>query len=122
MAKGRTTQKGYGWRHQQERARAKRVVDAGKAHCARCGGYILPGEPFDLDHTLDRTGYLGPSHRRCNRGEPNKRRRGKHNATAASRVQSRLRWTRVWAEPVPDDVELCGNDAASVALRRKRGY
>jgi hypothetical protein len=26
-----------------------------------------PGEPFDLDHSLDRTSYLGVSHRRCNR-------------------------------------------------------
>jgi hypothetical protein len=119
MAKGRTTQTGYGWKHQQERARVKRLVDAGRAFCARCGGYIVPGEPFDLDHTLDRTGYLGPSHRRCNRGEPNKRRRAK---PATTDVEPRLRWSRVWFDPVPDYVELCGNDAASVVLRRKRGY
>jgi len=67
MAKGRTTLNGYGWKHQQARARVKRLVDAGQAFRARCGGYIVPGEPFDLDHTPDRAGYLGPSHRRCNR-------------------------------------------------------
>jgi hypothetical protein len=67
MAKGRTTLNGYGWKHQQARERAKRLVDAGRAFCARCGGYIVPGEPFDLDHSPDRSYYLGPSHRRCNR-------------------------------------------------------
>jgi hypothetical protein len=111
MAKGRTTQKGYGWKHQQERARVKRLVDAGKAFCARCGGWIEPGAPFDLDHSLDRESYLGPSHVSCNRSEPNKRRRAKHTATPE--VRPRLRWSRVWYEPVPDDVELCGDDRLS---------
>jgi hypothetical protein len=27
---------------------------------------ILPGTEWALDHTDDRTGYLGPSHKRCN--------------------------------------------------------
>jgi hypothetical protein len=122
MAKGRTTQRGYGWQHQQERARVKRLVAAGKAFCARCGGWIEPGTPFDLDHSLDRASYLGPSHVSCNRSEPSKRRRGKQTATAIPRVEPRVRWTRVWFEPVPEDVELCGNDARSVAIRRARGY
>jgi hypothetical protein len=97
----------------------KRLVDAGQAFCARCGGYIAPGEPFDLDHTLDRTSYLGPSHRSCNRAEPNKRRRAK---VATTELRPRLRWSRVWFEPVPDYVELCGTDAESEAIRRNRGY
>jgi hypothetical protein len=43
-------------------------VGAGLEHCARCGERILPGEPWDLDHDdNDRSKYLGPSHRRCNR-------------------------------------------------------
>jgi hypothetical protein len=120
MARGRTTQRGYGWKHQQERARVKRLVDAGQAFCARCGGWIEPGTPFDLDHALGRTSYLGPSHSSCNRAEPNKRPQAKPSNHAD--VRPRLRWTRVWFEPVPDDVELCGSDALSVALRRKRGY
>jgi hypothetical protein len=121
MPRARTTQRGYGWKHQQERARVKRLVDAGRASCARCGGWIEPGTPFDLDHSLDRRSYLGPSYSRCNRAESNKRRRRAKSTTVAD-VQPRLRWTRVWSEPVPDDVELCGNDALSVAIRRKRGY
>jgi hypothetical protein len=119
MARGRTTQKGYGWKHQQARARVKREVDAGRAFCARCGGFIVPGTSWDLDHSNDRENYLGPSHSSCNRGEPNKRRRAK---VASADAAPRLRWSRVWSEPVPDDVELCGNDAAREALRRRRGY
>jgi hypothetical protein len=35
--------------------------------CARCGLPMWPGQLLDLDHTDDRTGYLGLSHRSCNR-------------------------------------------------------
>ncbi len=35
--------------------------------CARCGLPMYPGQALDLDHTDDRTGYLGLSHRACNR-------------------------------------------------------
>lgn len=35
--------------------------------CARCGETMLEGQDLDLDHTDDRTGYLGFSHRICNR-------------------------------------------------------
>jgi hypothetical protein len=33
----------------------------------KMGGFILPGQFWDLDHTDDGRGYLGPSHRECNR-------------------------------------------------------
>jgi hypothetical protein len=48
------------------RANWKLKVDRAEVDCARCGHLILPGEKFHLDHTDDRTGYLGPSHERCN--------------------------------------------------------
>jgi hypothetical protein len=34
--------------------------------CSRCGEPIDPREPWHLDHTEDRTAYLGPAHRDCN--------------------------------------------------------
>jgi hypothetical protein len=84
MAKGRTTRNGYGWKHQQERARMKRLVDAGQAFCARCGQWIEPGTPWDLGHPdrTERTVYSGAEHRRCNR------------ATATHRKQRF--WSRNW--------------------------
>src|SRR5712672_3554157 len=35
--------------------------------CARCGQPMYVTQLLDLDHTDDRTGYLGLSHRSCNR-------------------------------------------------------
>jgi hypothetical protein len=72
-----TTDRGYGYRHQQERKRWAPRVEAGLEFCRRCHLPILAGQAWDLDHSdLDRTRYLGPSHRRCNRataGRPGRR-------------------------------------------------
>jgi hypothetical protein len=38
-----------------------RQVAAGLENCRRCGNLITPDEPWDLDHTDDRTDYYGPS-------------------------------------------------------------
>lgn len=57
----------YGYRHKQERERWKRAIQAGGVTCARCGQPIRPDMPWDLDHSDDGGGYLGASHRRCNR-------------------------------------------------------
>jgi hypothetical protein len=72
-----TTARGYGWTHQKERAKWKPYVDAGMCICPRCGQPIQPGSLWDLDHTDDRAGYLGPSHRACNRSTSGRRRRWK---------------------------------------------
>ena len=65
-ARGTRQQRGYDAAHMKLRASWKRKVDRCEVNCARCGQLILPGEKFHLDHTDDRTGYLGPSHERCN--------------------------------------------------------
>jgi hypothetical protein len=66
-SKGKTKARGYGIRHKDRRKAWKRIVEAGTATCARCGMSIDPWEPWDLDHTDDRRGYLGVSHQACNR-------------------------------------------------------
>lgn len=57
----------YGWTHQKARRVVARLVAGYGVHCARCGVLIVPGEPWDLDHTDDGAAYLGASHRACNR-------------------------------------------------------
>lgn len=62
-----TTGRGYGWRHQQARRRIAPLVASGSAVCTRCRTRIWPGQAWDLDHSDDRSRYLGPAHRSCNR-------------------------------------------------------
>jgi hypothetical protein len=47
---------------------------------------MLPGQPLDLDHTDDRTAYLGMSHARCNRGHGRGRRGGRPRKRRQPRV------------------------------------
>lgn len=66
--RGTTTERGYNGQHKQERAKWVAKLEAGaEVACARCGEQIKADQAFDLDHTDDRTGYLGPSHTHCNR-------------------------------------------------------
>ena len=67
MTPGGTTARGYGADHKRARAQYARLVNAGQATCSRCAKPITPGAPWDLDHSDDRTGYLGPAHQACNR-------------------------------------------------------
>jgi NMD protein affecting ribosome stability and mRNA decay len=71
-----TTARGYGAAHRRERAKWQPIVEAGEAECAEriC---VKPSRLIDpevdadweLAHTEDRTGYLGPAHHICNRKE-----------------------------------------------------
>lgn len=66
-ARGTSAQRGYGTTHTRERKRWQNLIDAGApVTCARCGGPILRGSEWHLDHAEDRSRYLGPSHARCN--------------------------------------------------------
>jgi hypothetical protein len=50
------------------RKRLAPLVASGQMRCARCGGFILPGTPFDRHVDGDRTRYQGLEHAACNRG------------------------------------------------------
>jgi hypothetical protein len=57
----------YGARHKAERAKWKRLVDAGQATCCLCGKWLQPGQPFDLDHVPGTDQYRGAACQACNR-------------------------------------------------------
>jgi hypothetical protein len=77
LERGSTSERGYGRDHQVERAGWEPVVATGTVRCAKgsdcqyavngVAGLIGSDEPWDLGHTPDRTGYLGPMHTICNR-------------------------------------------------------
>jgi hypothetical protein len=64
-AKRKTAARGYGAAHQARRA--KTLTAAYGEACGRCGKPMLEGQALDLDHTDDRTGYMGFAHAACNR-------------------------------------------------------
>jgi hypothetical protein len=64
----------YGTDHQRLRRRVAREVAVGLHVCARCGGPILPGERWHLDHADSGVGYIGPSHESCNIRAANEKR------------------------------------------------
>lgn len=89
-----TTQRGYGWKHQQLRKKWKPKVATGTVRCWRCGRFIAPNEPWDLGHDdLDRSIYRGPEHRACNRDTIGNLRDALTGRTAqADAVQHSPRW------------------------------
>ena len=62
--RGSTAARGYGGAHQRKRA-AELPAAYGKP-CSRCGQEMAKGQVLHLDHTADRSGYRGFSHKRCN--------------------------------------------------------
>ena len=71
--------RGYGSAHQAERVSRLSAMQDGDP-CARCGGQMFHGQALDLDHTDDRTGYLGLSHASCNRSSTGALRHVRHEA------------------------------------------
>ena len=58
----------YGQAHKDLRAYWLTQLKGGVTiQCSRCGHPVLPTDAWDLDHTDDRRGYLGPAHASCNR-------------------------------------------------------
>lgn len=88
--------RGYGKSHKQRRAGYARLVKAGLASCCRCHEPIRAGEPWDLDHSDDRSSYLGPAHARCNRQAA-----AGLAAGSSSAGQAPVIWSRRWYEDPP---------------------
>jgi hypothetical protein len=98
--------RGYGAAHKALRLRYLRAIESGQVVlCARCSRRILPGAPFDLDHTPDRSSHLGPSHRRCNRQAGARNGAAVTNSRRAAAVAEPTHvWSRVWEWPIPAGV------------------
>lgn len=65
-ARGSKQQRGYGAAHIHERAKWAAIIARTDVPCSRCHQPISAGMAWQLDHTDDRTGYRGPSHKACN--------------------------------------------------------
>lgn len=66
--RGKTSERGYGTRHQKLRKAWEVRVATGLVVCPRCGETIDPGAAWDLGHDdHDRSRYTGPEHASCNR-------------------------------------------------------
>lgn len=66
--RGTRAQRGYGKRHQRERARWAYLMGQGvRPICKRCNEPVNPSQPWDLGHSDDRQHWTGPEHSHCNR-------------------------------------------------------
>jgi len=115
--KAKTAARGYGAAHQAKRA--KLLAAAYGQPCARCGRPMLQGQALDLDHSDDRTGYAGFSHRRCN--EQAGGRKGARQRVAQREVgKEQSRRPTGWQAPAPQvpSVLTTAGGAARVFDRR----
>lgn len=71
--RGTRQQRGYTAEHDRLRERWRPRVERASVNCHAkvcvmvSGRLILPGQPWDLGHTDDRTAWTGPEHAPCNR-------------------------------------------------------
>lgn len=80
----------YRSKHQAERKKWKRLVDAGDASCCLCGQWLPPGAAFDLDHEPGTLTYRGVAHAHCNRSDGAKR--GNRDRAQGSHPTPRRSW------------------------------
>jgi hypothetical protein len=81
----KTTERGYGNRHQLERKRWAAKVRAGVVDCTECGRPINPDEAWHLCHDHDGDEPSRPGHVRCNLRERNRRHAIRRRLRRASR-------------------------------------
>jgi hypothetical protein len=94
--------RGYGAAHKRLRETYRRAIEGGKVVlCARCRRRILPGTPFDLGHTDDRSGWTGPEHRMCNQLAGARKGAAVSNARLTTHPSAKRRWSRNWNAPMP---------------------
>jgi len=99
---GNTTARGYGNRHQQDRARWVPAVAAGAVPCRRCGYLIQPGQSWDLGHDdWDRTAPSAPEHRHRSGGCIGNRAAGTRKANQIRRASRTRRQPVVASQPQP---------------------
>ncbi len=82
--KGSSDSRGYGAAHQ--RARRELLPYAWGKPCTRCGQPLVRGDLVDLDHSEDRTHYLGFAHRTCNRSAGAQKRNAQGKGSGGSRA------------------------------------
>ena len=90
----------YGASHRALRARLAPVVAAGTVRCARCDELITPQDKWELDHRDDGKGWLGPSHRSCNRSAGWEK-MVDNNGNGRFVDEQPYKWSRRWAEEPP---------------------
>jgi hypothetical protein len=93
----KTVERGYGEPHRRK-VKAEREQQWGRP-CARCGYPMVKGQRLFLDHTDDRTGYLGWSHASCDIAASNRRRAAAARAQGLVKSRRRSRPSRAQAEP-----------------------
>jgi hypothetical protein len=85
------------------RKRLEELVDSGRATCSRCHLPIAAGSSWDLDHSPDRSGYLGPAHSSCNRKAGSKAMRV---APQSAPQPGKRLWSENWNDPNPPPADV----------------
>jgi hypothetical protein len=94
---GTTKQRGYSGQHPRLRKQWQPLVDAGLVSChalicLKEGRRIQPGEPWDLGHTPDRTGWTGPEHQECNRADGTRRKNSRYRQESPPILLTSRNW------------------------------